>query len=60
VRPFANTELVFRVEQGRLILEKAPQLQKPGAAAIHRLRLARLRTRLSTDERLALTCGEAG
>jgi len=56
----ANTEVVFRVEQGRVMLEKAPQQQTPGAAAIQRLRQARLRTRLSTDELLALTRGEAG
>jgi AbrB family looped-hinge helix DNA binding protein len=55
-----HTEVAFRVEQGRVILEKAPLSQSAGAEAIQRLRQARLRTRLSTDELLALTRGDEG
>ena len=54
-----HTEVVFRVEEGRVLLEKSPQQQEPCAEAIQRLRQARLRTRLSTDELLALTRGDA-
>ena len=54
-----HTEVVFRVEEGRVLPEKSPQQQEPGAEAIQRLRQARLRTRLSTDELLALTRGDA-
>ena len=54
-----HTEVVFRVEEGRVLLEKSPQQQEPGEEAIQRLRQARLRTRLSTDELLALTRGDA-
>jgi AbrB family looped-hinge helix DNA binding protein len=55
-----HTEVVFRVEEGRVLLDKVPQQLEPGAEAIQRLRQARLRPRLSTDELLALTRGEAG
>lgn len=55
-----HTEVAFRVEQGRVILEKVPLSQSAGAEAIQRLRQARLRTRLSTDELLALTRGDEG
>ena len=55
-----HTEVAFRVEEGRVILEKAPQQPSPGTEAVQRLRQARLRTRMSTDELLALTRGEAG
>ncbi len=55
-----HTEVVFRVEEGRVLLEKASEQQEPGAEAIQRLRRARLRTRLSTDELLALTRGDGG
>ena len=55
-----HTEVVFRVEEGRVLLEKAPDQQEPGAEAIQRLRRARLRTRLSTAELLALTRGDGG
>ena len=54
-----HTEVAFRVEHGRVILEKAPQQPTAGAEAIQRLRRAKLRTRLSTDALLALTRGEA-
>ncbi|MCT0229562.1 AbrB/MazE/SpoVT family DNA-binding domain-containing protein [Synechococcus sp. CS-1324] len=53
-----HTEVAFRVEQGRVILEKAPQQTTAGAESIQRLRRARLRTRLSTDALLALTRGD--
>jgi antitoxin PrlF len=55
-----QAEVVFRVEEGRVLLDKVPQQLEPGAEAIQRLRQARLRPRLSTDELLALTRGEAG
>ena len=29
-----HTEVVFRVEEGRVLLEKSPQQQEPGASAI--------------------------
>ncbi|WP_216593347.1 hypothetical protein [Cyanobium gracile] len=52
--------MVFRVEEGRVLLEKAPEQMEPGVEAIQRLRRARLCTRLSTDELLALTRGDGG
>ena len=48
----------FVVEDGRVLIEKEPAEGSPGSEGLKRLRRARLRTRLSTDELLALTRGE--
>ena len=48
----------FREENGRVVIEKATPSPSPGEDAIQRLRQARVRTRLSTEELLALTRGE--
>lgn len=48
----------FREENGRVVIEKANPSPSPGEDAIQRLRQARVRTRLSTEELLALTRGE--
>jgi len=53
-----HTEVRFLVENGRVILEPQPSTANRGAEAVQRLRKARLRTRLSTDQLLALTRGD--
>lgn len=47
----------FVEEGGRVILEKLGDQPSRGKEGLQRLRHARLRTRLSTDELLALTRG---
>jgi AbrB family looped-hinge helix DNA binding protein len=54
-----HTQVEFRVEEGRVILEKAAQAPSRGEEALQRLRQGLLATSLSTDELLALTRGEA-
>jgi hypothetical protein len=46
------------VEDGQVLNEKEPAQGSPGSEGLQRLRRARLRTRLSTDELLALSRGE--
>ena len=53
-----HTSVQFREENGRVVIEKATPSPSPGEDAIQRLRQARVRTRLSTEELLALTRGE--
>ncbi len=53
-----HTEVEFVIEEGRVVLRKAERKTGRGAAAVARLRRARRRTTLSTDEILALTRGE--
>jgi len=53
-----HTEVEFVEENGRVVLQQASRCPSRGAAAVERLKRARLRTRLSTDELLALTRGE--
>jgi AbrB family looped-hinge helix DNA binding protein len=53
-----HTAVQFREENGRVVLESANDQPSRGEEGIRRLRQARLRTRLSTDELLALTRGE--
>jgi len=53
-----HTQVRFLVEDGRVLIEKEPAEGSPGSEGLQRLRRARLRTRLSTDELLALTRGE--
>lgn len=53
-----HTEVSFVVENGRVLIEKEPAEGSPGSEGLQRLRRARLRTRLSTDELLALTRGD--
>ena len=48
----------FLVEDGRVLIEKEPAEGSPGSEGLQRLRRARLRTRLSTDELLALSRGD--
>lgn len=53
-----NMEVEFTFEDGKIVLRKA-STQKPRAQlAVERLKGARTRTTLSTDEILALTRGE--
>jgi AbrB family looped-hinge helix DNA binding protein len=52
-----HTEVRFVEEGGRVILEKLGDCPSRGEEGVQRLRQARLRTRLSTDELLALTRG---
>jgi AbrB family looped-hinge helix DNA binding protein len=52
-----HSEVEFRVEEGRVILEKASQASSRGEEALQRLRQGLLSTPLSTDELLALTRG---
>lgn len=54
-----HCEVEFRVEEGRVILEKASQAPSRGEEALQRLRQGLLSTTRSTDELLALTRGEA-
>ena len=53
-----NTEVRFAVENGRVIIEPQTGTGGRGEEAVQRLRKARLRTRLSTDQLLALTRGD--
>jgi AbrB family looped-hinge helix DNA binding protein len=53
-----HTRVQFREENGRVVIEKATPSPSPGEDAIQRLRQARVRTRLSTEELLALARGE--
>ncbi|MCP9809711.1 AbrB/MazE/SpoVT family DNA-binding domain-containing protein [Cyanobium sp. HWJ4-Hawea] len=53
-----QTQVRFLVEEGRVLIEKEPTEGSPGSEGLQRLRRARLRTRLSTDELLALTRGD--
>jgi hypothetical protein len=53
-----HTQVRFLVEDGRVLIEKEPAEGSPGSEGLQRLRRARLRTRLSTDEMLALSRGD--
>ena len=53
-----HTEVRFVVEDGRVLIEKEAPESSRGLEGLQRLRRARLRTRLSTDELLALTRGD--
>jgi AbrB family looped-hinge helix DNA binding protein len=53
-----HTEVHFVEEGGRVFLEKDDSQPSRGHEAVQRLQQARLRTRLSTDQLLALTRGE--
>lgn len=55
-----HTEVQFIEEKGRLYLCPGSDQPSRGEEAITRLRQARTRTRMSTDELLALTRGESG
>ena len=48
----------FELDEGRVLLVKQEQPGGRGEEGLRRLRQARLRTRLSTDELLALSRGE--
>ncbi len=52
-----HTEVRFFVANGRVIIEPHNAPGSRGEEAVQRLRKARLRTRLSTDQLLALTRG---
>ncbi len=49
-----HTQVRFVVESGRVLIEKEPAEGSPGSEGLQRLRRARLRTRLSTDEATSL------
>ncbi|CAG0941261.1 MAG: hypothetical protein EFKGCFLK_00400 [Rhodocyclaceae bacterium] len=51
-------EVEIVMEQDKIVLRKAKGQKSRGAMAVERLRGARPRTRLSTDQILALTRGE--
>ena len=53
-----NMEVEFSFEDGKIVLRKAQRQPDRGQLAIERLRSARPRTSLSTDEIMALTRGE--
>ena len=53
-----HTQVRFVVEHGRVLIEKDTPALSPGQDGLQRLRRARPRTRLSTDDLLALTRGE--
>lgn len=53
-----HTQVRFVVENGRVLIEREPAEGSPGSEGLQRLRRARLRTRLSTDDLLALSRGE--
>lgn len=53
-----HTQVRFLVQDGRVLIEKESAEGSPGSEGLQRLRRARLRTRLSTDELLALTRGD--
>jgi antitoxin PrlF len=52
-----HTEVRFVEEGGRVFLEKLGERPSRGEEGVQRLRQTRLRTRLSTDELLALARG---
>jgi bifunctional DNA-binding transcriptional regulator/antitoxin component of YhaV-PrlF toxin-antitoxin module len=54
-----HTEVRFVEEHGRVLIENDTPALSPGQDGLQRLRRARLRTRLSTDELLALTRGNS-
>ena len=49
-----HAQVRFVVEGGRVLIEKEPAEGSPGSEGLQRLRRARLRTRLSTDEATSL------
>ena len=53
-----HTEVSFVVENGRVLIEKQTPECSRASDGLQRLKRARLRTRLSTDELLALSRGE--
>lgn len=53
-----HTEVRFREANGVVVIEKSSEGPSRGKEGIRRLRQARLRSRLSTDELLALTRGD--
>ena len=53
-----HTEVRFEVEEGRVLLVKQDHPGERGEEGVERLRQARLRSRLSTDQLLALCRGE--
>lgn len=53
-----HTQVRFVVEHGRVLIEKESEELSRGIEGVQRLRRARPRTRLSTDDLLALTRGE--
>lgn len=53
-----NMEVEIVMEQDKIVLRKAKDQKSRGAQAVERLRRARPKTRLSTDQILALTRGE--
>lgn len=53
-----HTEVRFLVENGRVFIEPQHSSSSRGEEAVQRLRQSRLRTRLSTDQLLALTRGD--
>lgn len=53
-----QTQVRFVVEDGRVLIEKDTPALSPGQDGLQRLRRASLRSRLSTDELLALTRGD--
>lgn len=53
-----HMEVEFVIEDGQIMLRKSKKGTGRGVAAVARLRRARPRTTLSTDEILALTRGE--
>jgi AbrB family looped-hinge helix DNA binding protein len=53
-----DMEVEFTIEKDRVILRKTRGQKSRGKLAVERLRQARPRTTLSTDEILALTRGE--
>lgn len=53
-----NMEVEIVMEQDKVVLRKAKDQKSRGAQAVERLRRARPKTRLSTDQILALTRGE--
>ncbi|MCP9915833.1 AbrB/MazE/SpoVT family DNA-binding domain-containing protein [Cyanobium sp. ATX 6F1] len=56
---FPHTAVSFREENGHVVIEKDDDQPSRGYEGIRRLREARLRTRLTTEELLSLTRGEA-
>jgi looped-hinge helix DNA binding domain, AbrB family len=53
-----DMEVEFAIEKDKVVLRKAKGQKSRGVLAVERLRRARPRTTLSTDEILALTRGE--
>lgn len=53
-----HMEVEFVIENDQVVLRKAKEQKGRGELAVERLRRARPRTTLSTDEILALTRGE--